>query len=109
ASDSGDFSCHPPAHGMTNKMRPIHFECRQQVEVMNDHVLHTPDVRGRTAFAEARVERQIYPKPIGQGLRPLMPLERSRPMKRYDRRSLADRLYDGGHAVDIKRERIEFH
>jgi hypothetical protein len=50
---------------MTNKMGPIHFECRQQVEVMNDHVLHTTDVRGRTAFAEARVERQIYPKPIG--------------------------------------------
>jgi hypothetical protein len=38
-----------------------------------------------------------------------MALDRSRPMKRYDRRSLANRLYDGGHTVDVKRERIEFH
>jgi hypothetical protein len=64
-------------------MRLIHFECRQQAEVMNDQVLHTPYVRGRTAFAEARVERQIHPKPVGQGPCPLMALERSRPMKRY--------------------------
>ena len=38
-----------------------------------------------------------------------MTLERSRPVKRYDRWSLANRLYDGGHTVDVKRERIEFH
>src|SRR5262249_48870262 len=76
---------------------------------MNDQVLHTPDVRCRTAFAEARMERQIHPKSIGQGPRPLMALDRHCPMKRYDRRSLANRLYDGGHPVDVKRERIEFH
>src|SRR5437773_7542577 len=74
-----------------------------------DQVLHTPDMRGWTAFAEARVERQIYPKPVGQGPCPLMALERSRPMKRYHRRSLANRLYDGGYTVDVKRERIELH
>jgi hypothetical protein len=39
ARNRGDFSCHPAAHGMTNKMRPIHFKCWQQVEVMNDEVL----------------------------------------------------------------------
>src|SRR5262245_62269081 len=109
ARDRGDFSSHPSAHGMTNKMRSIRFECRQQAEVMNDQVLHTPDVRGRATFAEARVERQIYPKPVGERPRPLMALDRSRSMKRYDRRSLANCLYDCGYTVDVKRERIEFH
>ena len=102
ACDRGDFCRHPPAHGMIDKMRRIHFECRQQVEVMNDQVLHTPDVKGRSAFAKARVEWQIYPKPIGQSLCPLVTLERSRPVKRYDRRALANRFYDGGHTVDVK-------
>jgi hypothetical protein len=37
-----------------------------------------------------------------------MALDRSRPMKRYDRRSIANRLYDDAHTVDVKRERIEF-
>src|SRR5262249_9623524 len=70
---------------------------------------HAPDVRGRTAFTEARVEREIQPKPVGQGPCPSMALERSRPMKRYDRRSLANRLYDGRDTVDVKRERVELH
>jgi hypothetical protein len=63
--DRGHFRRHPAAHGMPHEVGAIQPQCCDEPQVMNDQILHPADMRRRSTFAEARMKRQIDPKPVG--------------------------------------------
>ncbi|MEH2505644.1 hypothetical protein V1290_004455 [Bradyrhizobium sp. AZCC 1578] len=109
AGDHRHFCRHPAAHGMTHEVRPIQPQCCDEPQIMDDQILHPADKRRRSAFAEAGVEWQIDPKPVGQTTCPFLPLDRCRSVERQDGRTPSDDFYDRVHGIDFELYRFEYH
>ena len=78
ARDGGHLGGHPASHRMSDEVRAVEAERGDEAQIVDDHVLHAGEMRGRIAFAETRMEGQEDAEAAGEAARPVVALRACR-------------------------------
>ncbi len=97
----GELGRQPSAHGGADQVDLVQAQGLEEVEVMQDIVLHGPDARIVGGFPETRMVGQDHAELLGPGPRELDAVEGAAPVEIDHRRPLARLVVDGPHALHV--------